>query len=174
MIPRRPLDLLLSAALLLPLAAGALESDGEQPVNIEADSAIMDETQGVAEYEGDVVVTQGSIRILADKLTVYMDDDRALERITAVGNPAEFRQLPDDAEEYIRANARFMEYLEPKDLLNLKTDALVNQGKDRFSGDEITYNTKQHRVEARGSKSKDKRVRIIFQPGKKEDGDKKE
>ncbi|MDZ7751503.1 MAG: lipopolysaccharide transport periplasmic protein LptA [Gammaproteobacteria bacterium] len=174
MIPRRPIEALLIAALLLPLAAGALESDGDQPVNIEADNAVMDDTEGVAVYEGEVVVTQGSIRILADKLTVYMDDDKALQRVTAFGNPAEFRQLPDDAEEYIRANAKFMEYLEPQDLLNLKTEAVINQGKDRFSGDKITYNTKLHRVTARGSKEKDKRVRITFQPGKKGDGDKKE
>jgi lipopolysaccharide export system protein LptA len=154
------------AALLAAGASHALSTDREQPIHIEADQAVLDDQAGVAEYEGSVVLTQGSIRILAERLTVYMDADDALERAVAVGAPARFRQLPDDAEEYVRASARTLDYRAGESLLELTREARIVQGGDLFSGDHITYDTGTARVQARRAEDGDERVRVTFTPKK--------
>ena len=62
----------LSLILVLgyPLLCNALESDSQQPLFIEADGADISETTGVSIYTGNVVISQGSIRLSADKVTV--------------------------------------------------------------------------------------------------------
>ena len=169
---RRRLAGALLAALLVGLApaASALSSDPDQPINIEADSALLDDREGIAEYTGSVVLTQGSIRILADKVTIYIGDDDTLERALAVGSPARFRQLPDDAEEYVRARARTLDYLAGENLLELTREAQLVQGGDRFSADHITYDTARAQVKARRAAGGDERVRAIFTPRQQDAG----
>ena len=50
---------------LLSGLAHALPSDSQQPINIQADSAEMDDKRGVAIYRGDVIITQGTLKSLA-------------------------------------------------------------------------------------------------------------
>ena len=64
----------LSAWLLIVAAcASALDSDREQPIQIEADEAVRDEMVGETRYEGNVVLTQGSLRITADRIAIRHD-----------------------------------------------------------------------------------------------------
>ena len=63
-----PLIFGLTAALGSSMAL-ALPSDREQPIRVQADSAELDDKQGVAVYRGDVVVTQGSTKLTGN--TVY-------------------------------------------------------------------------------------------------------
>ena len=77
----------------------ALSSDSEQPINVEADRATLDDSRSVMTYEGSVIVTQGTIRILADRLDLHYDQQRRLEKAVASGNPARYRQLPDGSQE---------------------------------------------------------------------------
>lgn len=167
--------LVLGAALSGP--AHALKSDSDQPISIEADSAVMDEKEGVAVYQGGVVVTQGSIRIQGDKVTVHTNAEDAFDRAFVEGGPARFRQLPDGEEEYIRARARKIEYYASDKTVHLITDAQITQGGDVFSGERIDYDTERHRVKARGSTTTTaetdapkQRVRITFQPKQKDAG----
>ena len=64
-----PLPLLFSLSLLL--AAGqshALSTDSNQPIRVQADSAELDDGKGVATYRGNVVITQGSLRVTGTSL----------------------------------------------------------------------------------------------------------
>ena len=56
--------------VLLAAQTFALSTDREQPINIEADQAEADDNLGVAIYKGDVVIVQGSMRILGDTVTI--------------------------------------------------------------------------------------------------------
>lgn len=171
MIRKPIIDLtVLLATWMLAGAALGLSSDPDQPVNIEADAATVDENTGLTEYTGSVIMTQGSMRVLADKVTVQRGDE-GVERVILLGNPARFRQRPDNSKEYVRATARKIEYLEPKNLLYLIDQASVRQGSDTFSGNRITYDTKRNRVQARKSKTGKERVKITFTPKKKSSSD---
>ena len=56
-------------------AASALaeQGDRDKPIQIEADRASLDQLKGVTVYEGNVVVTQGTILLRAAQVTVTQD-----------------------------------------------------------------------------------------------------
>lgn len=160
------LRLLLAAVLTgcFPAVAIALATDRDQPIDIEADSVVMDRKQQTAVYQGNVVLTQGSIRMTGDRLMLHFDAQNKLQRADLTGQPARFRQTPDDQGEDHRARAGKMEYYANSSRLNLLREAIVWQGKDTFRGEHIEYDTLHHVVRARQSATGGERVRITIQP----------
>ena len=174
------------AALIISLSinthAWALSTDKNQPIEIQADSAELDDKKGVTVYHGNVVVTQGSIRMTGDTMTVHYTKDQDLETVIMEGHPATYRQLPDKSEVYDEAEALRMEYYGLKNLIVLIDNAQVKQEEFRFSGNRIEYDTKLSQIKARGKPSQetpvteentpsqeDNRVKIIIKPKKKEE-----
>ena len=49
--------------------AHGLASDKDQPIEVEADSAELDDAKKISIYRGNVVVTQGTIRMTGDVMT---------------------------------------------------------------------------------------------------------
>ena len=90
--------------------AYSLTSDENQPIQIEADTAELDDLNHVSIYRGDVIATQGSIRMTGDILTVHFTDDNDMEILIIEGQPATYRQLPENTDTYDEAKAVKMEY----------------------------------------------------------------
>jgi len=157
----------------------ALSTDKQQDIQIEADSAEMDEIKGITIYRGDVVVDQGSIHMTGHTMTVYNDANDETELVIMEGRPATYRQLPDDSKIYDEAEALKMEYYALKDYVILIDEALVTQEGLRFSGSRIEYDTVLSQVKAKGSSKETKvrdegskknsngRVKIIIKKNKK-------
>jgi lipopolysaccharide export system protein LptA len=129
----------------------ALSTDKQQDIEIEADSAEMDDIKGITIYRGDVVVVQGSIRMTGHTMTVYNDNNGETELVIMQGKPATYKQLPDDSKIYDEAEALQMEYYALKDYVILIDNALVTQEGLRFSGSRIEYDTVLSQVKAKGS-----------------------
>ena len=175
---------LISAFLLIYLTLHgvnvmALSTDKDQPIEIEANSAELDDKKGVTVYYGDVVVIQGSIRMTGDKMTVHYNQDQELETVVLTGQPATYKQLPDNSKVYDEAEALIMEYHELESLIVLKENARVKQEGLQFSGKKITYDTVRSRVKAEGGVSQkqesgeaaeqqQERVKITIKPKKKQ------
>ena len=151
----------LAAALAAP--AWALKEDSKQPVLIEADDVEVREADSTSVYVGHVQVDQGSMRLLADHVTVYHRPDRQPRLIIALGNPAKYKQLLDDNRGEAQAFAKRMEYDADKDELILIGDALLIQGTDRLTGDRIVYDRAKAQLRAGGAG----RVKIQFTPEQK-------
>ena len=146
-------------SLLLCLATPvsfALESDKEQPIEVEADTAELDDIKNVSVYTGDVILTRGTIRMTGDKMTVYNTEKDELDALIMEGRPATYRQLPDDSKVYDEAEASIIEYYELKHLTILKGDAIVIQEGVRLAGDRIDYDTALSQVKARTIKDETK------------------
>jgi lipopolysaccharide export system protein LptA len=160
--------------------AFALSTDKQQDIEIEADSAEMDDIKGITIYRGNVIVDQGSIHMTGDIMTVYNDADGEMELVIMEGRPATYRQLPDDSKIYDEAEALQMEYYTLKDYVILIDKALVTQEGLRFSGKRIEYDTISSRVIAKGDtktaktqgddkkKKNDGRVKITIKKKKQE------
>ncbi len=147
-----PVNILFSLLLLLCCQnVFALATDKQQDIEIEADTAEMDELKGVSIYRGNVIVVQGSIRMTGDTMTVYFDDSGDMELVIMQGKPATYRQLPDDSPVYDEAEALTMEYYALKDYVILIKEALVTQEGLKFSGERIEYDTVLSQVKAKGS-----------------------
>lgn len=156
---------LLMLLLCLPFTqtAMALSTDQDQPMNLVADKAVIDDGEGVSIYKGNVVVTQGSMELRGDTVTVY-SPGRELQKVVAEGDPAHFKQRPDDKDEDIRARASTMEYYTEPERLVMIDGAQLQQEGDEFSGNRIEYNMATEVVNASMAESGQERVEVIIQP----------
>lgn len=159
-------------------ALGALSTDKDQPIEVEADTAELDDLNNKSVYTGNVVLTQGSIRMTGDKMTVYNTEDDELDTLIMQGNPATYRQLPDNSEVYDEAEAGTIEYYELQNLVILIEDAEVRQEGFQMTGNRIVYDTELSRVKGesqadsasgQGETGGQDRVRVIL--NKKEEAE---
>jgi lipopolysaccharide export system protein LptA len=142
----------------------ALEDDQQQPLQIEADAVELDERELLSLYIGHVQVKQGTLELSADEVLVRHYPDRQPQRIIAIGQPATYEQIMDDQNKKVHGRALRMEYEADRDEIVLIDEAVLVQGKDRFSSDRIVYNRTSERVLAGTSAHGQKRVKIIIHP----------
>jgi lipopolysaccharide export system protein LptA len=155
----------------------ALSTDSQQPIEIEADFAELDDEEGTTVYVGKVVVIQGSIRMTGDRLRVNFTQEKDLKEAYMEGKPATFKQTPEKGED-VHGEALEMEYHALESFLYLIKKAKMTQGERLFQGHRINYDTKKSIITARsaraGEATKDEmpkdgndRVRIIIPARKK-------
>lgn len=153
---------------LMGATAGfSLESDRKQPIEINADQAELDEAKGEAHYMGNVVLTQGSLLIKADSLTIKADDKNQIQRVTAQGKPAEFNQTPEEGKPPVVAKAKLIDYYVAEEKLVLQQEAIVVQNDSTFQGSQIQYDIRNHRMQASSTGTKQgnsERVKMILPP----------
>jgi len=152
--------------LLVPMLSQALESDKEQPLYVEADGADINDKTGVSVYTGNVIITQGSIKLNADKVTVTQKGEQS-DHILAEGNPVKFQQQADGNKGLIRGQARSADYHLSSETIYMIGDAVMYQGEDTFRSDRITYDRVKGQVKAGTSAKGKQRVKIAIQPQKK-------
>lgn len=156
MNPNKILAVALWALLLgVPGPLLALSTDRDQPVEIQADFAEMDDQAGTTTYIGNVVVVQGSIRMTGDRVVAEFDENRALKDVFVKGRPAYFKQTPDGGKEDIEGQALEVEYHATKNQLVLIKEARLNQGGRSFEGYRINYDTKRSVMIGRGGPQDD-------------------
>ncbi|MFU8815551.1 MAG: lipopolysaccharide transport periplasmic protein LptA [Pseudomonadales bacterium] len=154
----------LAAALTLALMPGvglAETADTDQPIHIRADRAQIDRHAQTIVYSGGVQVDQGSMRLLADELTVEYEDQTVV-RITAEGAPARYRQELDSDLGLVQASSRTIVYDTRQEQLRLQGDALLTQGGNEIAGELIRYDMVAGRVDAEAGD--DRPVRVTVQP----------
>ncbi len=154
--------------LLLSNGAFALSTDSEQPIQIEADQASIDNIKGVAIYAGNVIVSQGSIRLNAETVTLNYTEKHEIEKIVAEGQPVRFKQRLDSGDN-IQAQANEMEYQAVKSMLHLRNEAELRKNKggiDTYisTAPRISYDTKRGIIKADQGKLKKGRVIMTFKP----------
>ncbi|MFI3220719.1 MAG: lipopolysaccharide transport periplasmic protein LptA [Methylococcales bacterium] len=147
--------------------AFALDSDKDQPINIDSNTATYDDAAATSIYTGKVVSIQGSLRVESDKLVVYFKDGEA-EKLVFTGKRAKFRQTPKEGDEDITGEALTGEYYPKKNLLVLIDEATVWQGNGTYSSKLIEYDSRNSVVKAGETASDDKRVHVTLQPKSKE------
>ncbi|NOQ81056.1 MAG: lipopolysaccharide transport periplasmic protein LptA [Methylophaga sp.] len=163
--------LLVILLILLPSITWALPSDREKPIDIEADHAQLDDEQGITQYKGKAILTQGSLRIEGDTITFYYDDNKQLTKAIAQGKFATYQQIQKAGEKPIRAQALQMEYHARSQKIYLLGKGHVWQNGDEFSGDRIEYDITKNIVNASSKPTKagttprkGERIHIIIQP----------
>ncbi len=154
-----PLAILL---LLLPLRLAALDSDGDQPIEVEADRLEVREQENISIYEGKVKLVQGSLVINSDRLVIHFNDANELTLMEMTGAPAMFRQL-DNQQREMRGQAEQIDYTESISLLELRRAARFDHAGDSIEGDLIRVNTENNNIEA-GSTQSEERVKMLIKP----------
>jgi len=165
-----PLLLSLSAALG-SVSAWALPNDSQQPIHIEANEAQLDDKQGIATYKGDVIITQGSMKITGNTVTITRNAAGEIDVVTSVGNLAYFEQLQKANDpKPVQAYAVTIQYLAPQNRIVLIDKAKVMNEGNTTEGEKIVYNTQtQVATAGRGGNvtSPRQRIDMVIQPKKK-------
>ena len=159
------------AALLLATSAAAERSDREKEIVVGADRLTADDANRTSTFEGSVVVTQGTMRMTASKVTVKEDAQRH-KFYVASGSPVTFRQKRDKVDEWVEGFAERAEFDDRNDVLKLYTRARVKSNQNELAGDFISYDMKREVAEVSGAPpgkaaAPDSRVKVIILPPKR-------
>lgn len=156
------------------LPAHAEKADREKPIRIEADRVTVDDAKQLAVFEGNVVLTQGTLMIRADRMQIRQDSE-GFKYGTAWGNLAYFRQKRDGYDEYIEGWSERIEYDGRADRMQMFNRALLRRGQDEVRGSYISYDAASEFFQVIGGGPKaatpenpEGRVRAILQPKSKE------
>ena len=154
--------LILLTALFYSTFVFALPEDAKQPIEIEAESVMVDEATGYNEFIGDAEVKQGSLIMTAEIIQVQTNAD-GVETMVAKGTleqPAKYIQSQENQARFIEATATLITYDVNEGMIFLVGDAYLVQGFDSFSGDSLTYDINNDKVLVKGSEDGTKRVKF--------------
>lgn len=145
-------------------------ADRDKPIDLEADTVKVDDAKQISTYAGNVILTQGTLVIRADKLIVR-EDKEGFQNSTSLGNPTTFKQKREGKNEYMEGSAQRIEYDGRMDKVRLYTKAWVKRGEDIVHGDYIMYDANAEYAEVLGGAitpgTPSGRVRAIIQPKSK-------
>lgn len=167
----RPLFL---ATFLTACALGnahAERADRDKPVQLEAARVTVDDVKRTHVFEGNVVLSQGTLVIRTAKLVVTQDAEGFQKGVATGGEGglARFRQKREGKDEYIEGEAERIEYDARSEKAEFFARALVKSGADEVRGHYISYDgkTEQYLVTATPGASPgstEGRVTAIIQP----------
>jgi len=159
------INLSLFSLVMLGQHAMALPEDSQLPINIESDRASQKALKNgeKTEYFGNVLMTQGSVKISGDHIIVHSKDSK-VSSIRALGKPAQFEQQSDPNKAPIKANANRLDYQLNQDIVILSDNASIQQNDTTVSGKKIEYNIATEQVKASSGKEKSSRVKMVLIP----------
>jgi lipopolysaccharide export system protein LptA len=174
-IAKPDLMLVILGFLLLGFSSSvwAEAADRDKPIDLEADNVKVDDSKQISIYTGNVILTQGTLVIHADKLIVR-EDQSGFQNSTSLGNPTTFKQKMEGKNEYMQGSGQRIEYDGRMDKVQLYTKAWVKRGEDIVHGDYIMYDANAEYAEVIGggpqaatAGTPTGRVRAIIQPKNK-------
>lgn len=151
---------------LLALPAAAEKGDRDKPIHLEADTVTLDDIKKISVYEGNVVLTQGTITMRADHVQVSQNTE-GLDTVVATGHPVAFRQKLDGRDEYVEGYAERVEYKDSTRQVELIGQARLRRNEDELRGARISYNadTEFYKVVGEpGAQTPAGRVRAVIRP----------
>lgn len=137
------------------VAFGGLRADTTLPVEVNADSLSINQADGAAVFSGNVIVTQGAMRMSADEIKVnYTADRKAIEVLLATGNV-----LIVNANDAAEADQAV--YTIASSEVVMTGNVLLTQSQAAMSAQKLIINLKT------GTGKMEGRVTTTFVPGKK-------
>lgn len=154
MKPTMPPLRILAACLALAFAGGvnAETSDKGKPITFSADGAEVNYETGTGVLKGNVIITQGTITIRANRIDFKQNPDNSMSA-TAYGNPLAFRQKRDGMDAYDEGWAQRAVYDGSKQQLELFDNAILRRGTDEIRSNYISYNSATELFRAEGRPS---------------------
>ncbi|AXH83108.1 lipopolysaccharide transport periplasmic protein LptA [Haemophilus influenzae] len=144
--------LFLATMVLASSSAFALKDDVNQPINIVSDNQSLDMEKSVVTFTDNVVITQGSIIIKANKVVITRPAEKSgkKETVEAFGTPVTFHQQLDNGTP-IDGKANKVHYDLGSEFLTLTNNAELKQLDSKINGSVITYDVKKQQLKANGN-----------------------
>ena len=169
-----PIAVALATAILVLSAFSALaeKADKDKPTNIEANRMSSDDAKRMSIFEGNVVLTKGTVLVRADRIVVRQDAD-GFQFATAYGTPVRFRQKGDPKGEregvWTDGEALRVEIDDRNERIELFERARVTRDRDVVNGEHIFLDQRTEFFSVSAAKgaaptSPEGRVRVVIQP----------
>jgi lipopolysaccharide export system protein LptA len=158
----RPDLWLLLCTLCLSLPLMALESDRQEPLEVNANSTDGTLGDGITTLRGNVDIRQGTLHITADEAEVSKIDGR-VNTVTFRGQPA-FLEQEIEQEGLVQATANVIDYQVASGLVTLTGNADVKHPQYRISGELLTYDLNVQHFKGSGDENGNGRIHILLDP----------
>ena len=151
--------------LVIVMACGqafALESDRQQPLEVNANSTDGTLGDGVTTLRGDVDIRQGTLHITADEAEVIKADGK-VQQVTFRGKPASLQQEIEE-QGLVRATANSIAYQVATGMVTLSGNADVQHPQYQINGDLLTYDLNIQHFKGNGDTGSNGRITIRMDP----------
>jgi len=154
--------------LMFSFPARAEKADKDKPTELEANRMSADDVRRLSIFEGKVVLTKGTMRVLADRIVVRQDEE-GYQYATAEGKPVRFRQRqdprpPEKEGIWMDGEALRIEIDEKANTVKLFENARVNRGGDQVLGNYILVDQNSEYFSVNAGKNGEERVKMTIQP----------
>jgi lipopolysaccharide export system protein LptA len=137
------------------VAFGTIQQDTSLPVEVTSDTLSVDQGTGIAIFTGNVVVSQGEMRLTAPRVqVVYRENPKGIERMEATGGVT-LVSGPDAAE------SERADYSIDTGEIVMTGDVLLSQLGSVLTSDKMTVQLEQGTAQMAG------RVKTVLQTGDK-------
>ena len=144
------------------MSAVALESDRQQPLEINANATDGTLGDGITTMRGEVEIRQGTLHITADEAQVKKADGR-VQSVTFRGQPAYLEQEIEE-QGLVKATAGTIDYQVATGIVTLTGNADVQHPQYQISGDLLTYDLKVQHFEGSSADGGNGRIHIRLDP----------
>ena len=158
--------------LMTILPAWGEKADRDKPTQIEANRMSADDVKRMTIFEGNVILTKGTVAVRAERIIVRQDAE-GYQLTSATGAPVRFKQKLDPKEgekegQWMDGEALRIEIDERKQTLELFDNARVNRGGDQVTGAYIFVDQRSdfYQVTTGKGGKEPGRVTMTMQPSK--------
>jgi len=165
--------LFLALVFLWPALAAAETADRDKPTQIEANRMSADDVRRMTIFEGNVVLTRGTVSVRAERVIVRQDAE-GYQSASATGTPVRLRQRqdpkpPETEGIWMEGEALRIEIDDRNGKIEMFDAARVKRGGDEVAGDYIFVDQRSDFFTVRSNKSTPEgagqgRVRAVLQP----------
>lgn len=155
--------LLASVLMVSSALAFGLKDDASKPINIVSNNQSLDMDSSVVTFTDNVIITQGSILIKADKVVITRPPEKSNKKdsIEAFGKPVSIQQTLDNGK-VVKGKGQKVHYDLTKEFLVLTGNAELKQQDSHIRSNSITYDVKKQQLKANGSAKS--RVQTVLIP----------
>lgn len=153
---------LICALFIFENSVFALPSDKQQPMHVVSNYAHWDGNLNTTTLIGNVIITQGTTIVTADKVVIYSDKQNKMKQAIATGNLATYTTITDLAKPKLHAMAQTIQYSPQTSEIVLIGQAHVQQGNNSVAAPQLDYNMTGQTVDA--PVTHDGRTTIVIQP----------
>lgn len=141
-----------------------ISTDFQLPVKLTSLHQALDGKKKTSIFSENVVIRQGSLELLADKVEVDATAGQRQEVIIASGKPASYKQTLEDGSS-VEARANEIIYSVASRTISLQGNASIRQNEVLVDGDSITFDMAKEQILASTNEDSDGPVTTVISPG---------
>lgn len=124
-----------------------------KPITIDANNQHIDIEKNIITFIGNVIIVQDGLTINADKVVITDMQDTEKQKITAYGNPVNYKQILPEKNKIVTGHSAQVIYNVKQNNVVLQGNAELFQQDNHIISNQITYDIKKQQILAQSGKN---------------------